>query len=529
MKHKKLQQADLQADWVRDALNRVLGNRRFKASRKLGELLTVIVETALAGEAGRLSAYALGVEVFGRPADFDAEFDSIVRVSANRLRRLLEDYYQDEGQNDPVRIVLPKGRYAPEFVSEAAASTRLSPGRGPILLVVERLEWNGPGPDTLNLAVGLTHELVTALNGWGDTLTAVQAQEHSDTDGFAGGPARPPGILYYLRGNLQCQQEDQIRLGVMLVEAADGTVAWSEKLTRRLSSANLFAIQEEVARNVAAKLLDLHVGLYRSLKRKPAVLLGTYLALFRYSEYQEHFSAESHLRAREALVQVVEQEPGYADAWAALSNVYLGEALFGYNPARPLPALIDLCVETALRAVALDPRSAMANYILAMTLFYRRDKARFLAAAENALGLAPHKPDNLATVGMHLAMAGDWKRGVALVEEAVRLNPFHPPWYHLVFSLHHLNFRRFAEALAAIGRFSSVDFFPLQINLAVIHGHLGHRSEAAEAQRRMFVLWPEARERMDAILDLWFPCEDLAEVFAEGLAKAGFTFDWPAG
>ncbi len=142
--------------------------------------------------------------------------------------------------------------------------------------------------------------------------------------------------------------------------------------------------------------------------------------------------------------------------------------------------------------------------------------------AEHALRLAPYRPDNLAVIGMHLTLAGEWERGLALLAEAMHLNPFHPSWYHLVFSLHHLDFGRYREALAAIGRFASLDFFPFQINLAAIHGHLGNRPEAHRCLQRMFALWPEARQRMHEILDCWFPFEDLADVFAEGLTKAGF-------
>ena len=70
-------------------------------------------------------------------------------------------------------------------------------------------------------------------------------------------------------------------------------------------------------------------------------------------------------------------------------------------------------------------------------------------------------------------------------------------------------------------RFAGIDFFPFQINLAVIHGHLGHPTEAGEALQRMFDLWPEAQRSMGEILDLWFPFGDLASVFADGLRKAG--------
>ena len=108
----------------------------------------------------------------------------------------------------------------------------------------------------------------------------------------------------------------------------------------------------------------------------------------------------THLKAREALETAIREEPDYADAWAALANVYLGEALFGFNQTSTLSSLIAKVVGAAAqKAVALESRKAMANYILAMALFYRKDRAQFLAMAEHSLKLAPYRPDNLATIG----------------------------------------------------------------------------------------------------------------------------------
>ncbi|MGO7917282.1 hypothetical protein ACC702_38380, partial [Rhizobium ruizarguesonis] len=42
-------------------------------------------------------------------------FDPVVRIEAGRLRRSLERYYLVAGQQDPVRIDIPKGGYVPTF------------------------------------------------------------------------------------------------------------------------------------------------------------------------------------------------------------------------------------------------------------------------------------------------------------------------------------------------------------------------------------------------------------------------------
>lgn len=93
----------------------MLGSEDFQASPKLSELLYHLVTETLGGNAERLKGYAIGLDVFGREPGFDQGVDAIVRVQMGRLRRLLADYYQGTGAQDPIRIILARGRYAPRF------------------------------------------------------------------------------------------------------------------------------------------------------------------------------------------------------------------------------------------------------------------------------------------------------------------------------------------------------------------------------------------------------------------------------
>src|SRR5262249_29463573 len=70
-----------------------------------------------------LKETSIGVEVFGRPADYDPKQDSIVRTEAGKLRTRLAEYYGGEGAGDAIVIELPKGGYAP------AIRTAVSPDK----------------------------------------------------------------------------------------------------------------------------------------------------------------------------------------------------------------------------------------------------------------------------------------------------------------------------------------------------------------------------------------------------------------
>jgi adenylate cyclase len=103
------------AESVQQQVNRILTSSEFKATDVQKSFLTFVVETVLAGRSHEIKGYTVATQVFGRGEDFNQATDPIVSIQANKLRRALERYYLVAGQNDPVRIDIPKGTYVPLF------------------------------------------------------------------------------------------------------------------------------------------------------------------------------------------------------------------------------------------------------------------------------------------------------------------------------------------------------------------------------------------------------------------------------
>jgi tetratricopeptide (TPR) repeat protein len=61
--------------------------------------------------------------------------------------------------------------------------------------------------------------------------------------------------------------------------------------------------------------------------------------------------------------------------------------------------------------------------------------------------LNPHNAEALAEFGMRLALMGQWRRGISLIDEAIARNPAHPGWYHTAPALDFYRQGRYAEAL----------------------------------------------------------------------------------
>src|SRR5690242_3913779 len=89
-------------------LDRILSDPLFSKSARLSAFLRYTVEATLAGDQDSLKEVVIGAEVFRRGGSFDPQTDNLVRVTANRLRSKLAEYYHGSGRSDDVVIELPK-------------------------------------------------------------------------------------------------------------------------------------------------------------------------------------------------------------------------------------------------------------------------------------------------------------------------------------------------------------------------------------------------------------------------------------
>jgi len=100
---------------VEQQLEKLLASPLFSASKRYPSFLRFVVAHVLAGQTEQLKERILGIEIFGRPADYDTNTDPIVRVTAAEIRKRIEHYYEDLEHRGEIRLFLPPGSYAPQF------------------------------------------------------------------------------------------------------------------------------------------------------------------------------------------------------------------------------------------------------------------------------------------------------------------------------------------------------------------------------------------------------------------------------
>ncbi len=169
----------------REELRRVLESKYFANSPKKTRFLEFVSEQAFLGNGEKLNEYLIGVEVYDRGVDFDAQKDPIVRVQAHEIRRLLNKYYEEDGRGGLIRLDLPSGHYVPVFrrstSDEAAADAPVALEGG-----------KAHAPNRLHLSVTLilgalclALASVLILNSWKSGQAAqTRAQAASLPDGI---------------------------------------------------------------------------------------------------------------------------------------------------------------------------------------------------------------------------------------------------------------------------------------------------------------------------------------------------------
>ena len=119
------------ADWPelvqRELLGRIVVSPTFARSERLCTLLTYICDMAFKGREAEINEQRIGHAVFGRAQDYDSSIDGIVRTQASRLRQRLELYFENEGADEPVRLVIPRGGYVPVFEPRSTANPQPLP------------------------------------------------------------------------------------------------------------------------------------------------------------------------------------------------------------------------------------------------------------------------------------------------------------------------------------------------------------------------------------------------------------------
>ena len=535
---------------IRKALDSVLGSEAFKRSERCSAFLRYVVEEHLAGRSKNLQGTTIAQDVFGRDADFDSNTDPIVRVQAGRCRGLLGAYYGGPGANDPIRISIPKGGYAPAFESqtEAPASAAIETASeelssnyfgfsrtqffglvgalfvifiatilltrsqtepalvvpsGPKILVTQ---YSFMGDDGLAEVVtrGFQIEVIGQLSRFKDLFVFGPDAASPTNPALIGGAIQPDFVL---SGTIELR-DGQFNVTNQLLDAASANVVWSDKIETTMASPDeLMEVKSTIVSEVAASLGQPYGVIQGYLSRQANTDLGEgslddYLCMLRFYGYTRRKSEEEHAFVRDCLEKATAASPNYSSGWAALSWIYGDEERENYNRRNDAAHPFERSINSARKAVEADPYNDLAHEYLGAALLMQGNEAGFLRAFETALSLNPNNTESLAGFGYRLILINQDQRGKAMVEKAIQLNPGHPPWFHQGLIVHNYKMGDYEEAYRHANAFVEDNSALSKMWLTITSMRTGDNAKAIECWFDLLRTYPDKAEDMEAYLEM---------------------------
>ncbi|MDE3105474.1 MAG: tetratricopeptide repeat protein [Acidobacteriota bacterium] len=336
----------MQASEIKAHLARLCESPAFANSVRLRDLLRYTVAESLAGRTDSLKESVLGVTVFGRKPGYDSVASSIVRVEFARLRKKLEQYYESEGASETVRLVFPRGTYAPEFIRKDQPAESAFAGS----VVVLPFTCLGTDPEDDYFTDGLTDELITALT----RVPGLKVVARTSSFKFKGCADDIRGIGAMLQvdtvleGSVR-RRNDQVRIHAQLVNVHDGCHIWAGKFERTLTA--VFQLQDEIATAIVTALkMELPRYLTPSVKVVDAEAHSLYLK----GRYWWHrWNPEALRKAASFFQQAMERDPGCAGAYSGLADCLFLQGFYGYG--RP-KEVMPRAQAYARKAIEIDPQ-----------------------------------------------------------------------------------------------------------------------------------------------------------------------------
>jgi TolB-like protein/DNA-binding winged helix-turn-helix (wHTH) protein len=305
----------------------------------------------------------------------------------------------------------------------------------------------GRDPAQDYLSEGITADITTAISKLSGLFVAASASARSIQIGSddVKQAARTLGVRYILDGNVR-RDGDRLRVNVQLVDAATGYQIWAERYDREMK--DVLDVQDDITTKIASALsVKLTEAERQRIARRYTINIAAYDDFLRGQFHFVRGTPEENLQARAYFQQAIEQDPGFARAYGAMSRSYSDEFRFGFGKN---PVLLGRALELANKAVALDDQLPQAYQALSYAQLHRHQYRLSIAAIERAIELDPNDPDGQALLALVHMYDGNYEKSVGMLRNAMSRSSHYPARYAVVLGQAYYFLGRYEDAAATL-------------------------------------------------------------------------------
>jgi TolB-like protein/class 3 adenylate cyclase len=292
------------------------------------------------------------------------------------------------------------------------------------------------------IAEGLTEEIIVELA----RFKKLHVASRSASFAFSRNGVDPKrmahalGVNYVLEGQVQ-RRDNNLRLGLHLINGETGIEVWADRLTRRFE--NVFDLMDEMIAKVAATILGrVEADAIELARRKPPANMTAYDYMLRGLDYHRLgcITTENSRKAVYWFDKAIEADPSYgpAYAWRICAASWLPEW--------------DINADTHYieRALELDPNNPEAQRIMGVVQMFKGnfDAARY--HHQRAMELSPSDAYILARCAAFYSYNGQPDIALQLLKKATDLDPLLPVWCIEEKGIAYFALDEFEKSLAAL-------------------------------------------------------------------------------
>lgn len=233
--------------------------------------------------------------------------------------------------------------------------------------------------------------------------------------------AQKLAVEHILEGSVR-KAGNQVRITAQLIDVSTDTHLWSNTYDRELE--NIFAIQDEISREIIRELkivLDTS-GLLSREESRPTSDMEAYEDFLRGRHFFIKRGVRSLKASLSALQSATSRDPGFAEAWAALSQT--AATLTGWDRENS-DEYNQIALNAGERALEIDNQSATALAGLGLLNYNTGNLARSLTLLNQAANLSRDSTP-IYFYGLVLQTAGYIEESLRYMLEAERLDPVYP-------------------------------------------------------------------------------------------------------
>ncbi len=327
-----------------------------------------------------------------------------------------------------------------------AASASSSAQRKPAVAILPFTNLSGD-PAQEYFSDGITEDIITELSRF-QVLSVIARQSVFALKGERSGVkeiGEKLGVAYIVEGSVR-RVGDRARMTAQLVETETGSPIWAERYDRELE--DIFAVQDEVTRSIVAAVaaqLGKHVA--EKAARKPTTSIQSYEYFLQANRHYYRFTPGENVVAARLYQKAIDHDPAFARAHAGLANACTTDHFLHWSR---IENALEKGLGCARHCLELDRNDPLGRAILSWALIGFRRWEEAEAELDRALTSKSGDPDVMAEVGHGLYVVGRPDEGIALLEDAVRLNPLYPDVYLRWLGIGYYRGKRYQEAVKAL-------------------------------------------------------------------------------